>query len=125
MAGRPTDYDPSYCDQVIEWGAQGKSITWMAAQLDISRDTIYEWERVHPDFSDALKRARTKCQSWWEDQGQNGMSTPMFNGGVWAKNMGARFKDDWSDSKKVELTGANGGPLEFTEIRRTVVDPAK
>lgn len=29
-----------------------------------------------------------------------------------------------SFTDKVELTGANDGPVEFTEIRRTIVDPA-
>ena len=109
---RPTLYDPSYCDMVVEWGEQGKSITWMAAQLDVSRDTIYAWEAANPEFSDALTRARAKCQAWWEDQGQAGLSTPMFNGSVWAKNMGARFKTDWSEKTSVELTGANGGAIK-------------
>ena len=111
-AGRPTDYRPEYCEQVLAWGNEGKSVTWMAAQLDVNRDTIYEWERVHPEFSDALSRARLKCQAWWEDQGQTGLMSPAFNGSVWAKNMGARFKDDWSDAKKVELTGKDGGAVQ-------------
>jgi hypothetical protein len=109
---RPSSYDPAYCEQVIEWGRQGKSLTWMAANLDVNRDTVYEWEKVHPEFSDALTRARALCQAWWEDQGQAGLFMPGFNGSVWAKNMGARFKDDWSDSSKVELTGKNGGAVE-------------
>lgn len=109
---RPTLYNPDYCELVVAWGAEGKSITWMAARLDVSRDTIYEWEGVHPEFSDALTRARAKCQAWWEDKGQDGITSPMFNGSVWAKNMGARFKGDWSDKSSVELTGANGGPIK-------------
>ena len=113
---RPSLYNPDYCERVLGWGAEGKSVTWMAAQLDVSRETIYEWERVHPEFSDALTRARAKCQAWWEDQGQNGISSPVFNGSVWAKNMGARFKSDWSEKSTVEVTGANGGPVEIKRV---------
>lgn len=109
---RPTDYRPEYCDQVIAWGEEGKSVTWMAAHLGVHRDTLYEWDRVHPEFSDAFMRARHLSQAWWEDQGQSGMYAPGFNGSVWAKNMGARFKDEWGDSNKVELTGAGGGPVQ-------------
>lgn len=78
----------------------------MASQLGVVRETVYEWERVHPEFSDALTRARQNCQAWWEDQGQTGMVTPGFNAAVWTKNVSARFKDDWGDSKKVELAGS-------------------
>lgn len=116
MAGRPTDYRPEYCEQVIAWGAEGKSLTWMAAQLDVARETIYAWEREVPEFSDALSRARAKCQAWWEDKGQDGLAAPMFNGGVWVKNMAARFKADWSEKASVELSGPNGGPM-VTETR--------
>jgi hypothetical protein len=110
--GRPSVYQENYCVQVVEWGAAGKSVTWMAAQLDVSRDTIYEWAKVHSEFSDALTRAREKAQAWWEDQGQDGIKSPMFNGGVWAKNMGARFKADWGDTKSVELSGKDGKPIQ-------------
>lgn len=118
MAGRPTDYQEDYCEAVVEWGSQGKSITWMAAELDVSRETIYEWARVHPLFSDALTRARVKAQRWWEDAGQNGLSAPLFNASVYAKSMAARFPEEWRDNSKVELTGANGGPLQNEMVIR-------
>jgi hypothetical protein len=110
--GRPTEYKEDYCSKVLEWGSIGKSLTWMAAELDVSRDTVYEWAKVHPEFSDALTRARQRCQAWWEDQGQDGIKSPMFNGGVWAKNMGARFKADWGDTKSVEVSGKDGAPIQ-------------
>lgn len=109
---RPTDYRPEFCDQVIAWGEEGKSVTWMAAKLDVSRECVYEWARVHPEFSDALTRARAKAQAVWEDMGQDGIKSPMFNGSVWAKSMAARFPEDWRENKGVELTGAGGGPVQ-------------
>ena len=108
---RPTDYDPSYCEQVIAWGSEGKSVTWMAAQLDVSKQTVHNWAAAHPEFLDALMRAKTKAQAFWEDLGQSGMYTPAFNASVYTKSMAARFPDDWRDNNKVELTGANGGPV--------------
>ena len=111
-AGRPTDYSPDHCDKVVEWGKAGKSLTWIAAELDVSRETIYEWQRVHPEFSDAITRARVKAQAVWEDYGQNGMFMPGFNASAWAKSISARFPDDWRENKGVELTGAGGGPIK-------------
>lgn len=116
---RPSTYDSSYCDQVIEWGAQGKSITWMAAEIGVSRECIYEWARVHPDFSDALSRARAKAQQWWEDLGQSGIYAPAFNGSVWVKSMAARFPEDWREKTEQKIEGE----LAIGKITRTIVKP--
>lgn len=120
MAGRPTSYNPDYCDQVIQWGAEGKSITWMAAQLDVSRECIYEWGRVYPEFSDALSRARAKAQAHWEDMGHSGIYAPGFNGSVWVKSMAARFPEDWREKTEQKIEGE----LAISKITRTIVKPA-
>lgn len=110
--GRPSQYDQSYCDMAIEAGRAGKSLTWLAAEIDVSRECIYEWARTHPDFSDALTRMRQLAQRWWEDAGQNGMEKPGFNASIWSRSMAARFPDDWREVKGTELTGKDGGPVQ-------------
>jgi len=123
--GRPTDYSPDYCEMVTEWGKAGKSMAWMASQLGVHKDTLYEWIKKHPRFSDAIKVSRSHSQAWWEDQGQFGLFMPhqggTFNATVWAKNMNCRFPDDWRDKSETAITGA----IEVTSIVRKVVDPAK
>lgn len=115
--GRPTSYDPAYCESVVEWGKLGKSIAWMAAELDVSRQSIYEWAKEHPEFSDAITRAKEHAQRWWEDFGQVNMLMPAgagtFNGSVWSRSMAARFPDDWREKSETALTGANGGPVQI------------
>lgn len=115
---RPSEYDPAYCDQVIAWGGLGKSVTWMAAELDCSKQTLHNWAAANPEFLDALTRAKTKAQAFWEDMGQNGINAPMFNGSVYAKSMAARFPEDWRENKGVELTGAGGGPVQNEMVWR-------
>ena len=124
--GRPTDYDPSYCDKVIEWGRAGKSKTWMAAELDCTRQTLDNWAASHPEFLDALTRAITKAQAKWEDDGQTGMTSDKFNSSVWSRSMAARFPDEWREIKGTELTGKDGGPLavKAEPATWTIVDPA-
>ena len=116
---RPTSYRPEFCDQVIEYGKAGKSLAWMAAELDVSKDTVYEWAKVHPEFSDALTRARNHAQRWWEDLGQeNILSRPgegSLNAGVYSRSMAARFPDDWRDKQEIEHKGGvtiQAGPLD-------------
>jgi hypothetical protein len=115
---RPTDYDPSYCERVIEFGKQGKSVAWMAAELQVNKDTLYEWAKVHSEFSDAFTRAKLESQRWWEDAGQIGMVSPGFGASVWSRSMAARFPEDWREKSGVELTGKDGGPME-TSVKVT------
>jgi hypothetical protein len=117
---RPSEYKQEYCDLVVQWGGTGKSLAWMAAELDVSRECLYEWMRVHPEFSDAMTRARDKSQKWWEDAGQTGMVAPGFNASVWSRSMAARFPQDWREQKGVELTGRDGGPVQVVDGIRLV-----
>lgn len=108
--GRPSKYDPNMCQKVLEWGAEGKSKTQMAAKLGVSKQRLYDWERDHDEFRDALTRAMTLSQAWWEDKGQEGMTADKFNGSVWSRSMAARFPEDWRENKAIELT-TNTPPL--------------
>ena len=54
-AGRPTKYDPKFCDIAIEVMGQGFSKTALAGHLGVSRDTVLEWAKEHPKFSGAVK----------------------------------------------------------------------
>jgi hypothetical protein len=116
---RPREYDPSICEKVVEFGRLGKSRTWIAAALDIAKDTLYRWEKEYPEFSDALTRAKQFEQQWWEDAGQDNLTKQTFQSSVWSRSMAARFPDDWREKQDIDLNGK----LQVTEIKRTIVDP--
>ena len=115
--GRPTDYLDTFVDDVVAWGKEGKSIAWMASEMDISRTTIYKWIDEHEEFSYAMKRAKEHAQRWWEDKGQECMvmmpGMGNFNGSVWSRSMAARFPEDWREKSETALTGANGGAVQI------------
>jgi hypothetical protein len=64
--GRPKKYLPEYCDQIIDFMAEGKSLLQFAASINCTRDTVYEWAKQYKEFSDALNEAKEKCESYWE-----------------------------------------------------------
>lgn len=122
--GRPSAYDPEFCDLVIKWGKQGKSKAWMAAELGVHRDTVNEWERVHPEFSDAITRALLYSQQWWEDAGQSGLYLDKFNASVWSRSMGARFPAEWRE-KTAHVGGDETDPAINMKVTRIeLVAPA-
>jgi DNA-binding XRE family transcriptional regulator len=59
-AGRPTLYKEAYCEEAISYMGLGYSLTAFAGEIGVSRETVYEWERSIPEFSDAIKKARAK-----------------------------------------------------------------
>lgn len=108
-AGQPTKYRPEYCEKVVEFMSDGSSIVAFAAHLNVTRETVFEWARVHPKFSDSLNLAREKCQAWWEDQGKNSLidqtrngDSDRFNDRLWKMNMVCRFQKDWSEKVKAD-----------------------
>ena len=105
---RPTDYDSSYCEEVITLGREGKSKAQMASHFDVSRQTIDNWADAHPEFLEALTRAMAHCQAWWENQAQAGMFLQGFNAAVWKKSVEARFREDYTERQeqtvKAEVT---------------------
>lgn len=115
--GRPSLYKPEYCEAVLEMGAEGKSITQMAATLGFDKSTLLDWKAAHEDFASALTRATALSQKWWEDRGQMGLGDRNFNAALWMKIVASRFRDDYTDRK--EITGADGGPLK---VQAAVMD---
>lgn len=122
--GRPSSYDPAYCEQVIEMGKQGYSVVEMAAELGVHRETLEQnWPAAHPEFSEAFTHARIASQAWWERTGRVGMIENSISAPIWSRSMAARFPRDWREVKGTELTGKDGGPVQqnVTGIEWTVV----
>jgi transposase-like protein len=64
--GRPSKYKKEECSKAIKLFSEGKSVVQIAAELDVSRDTIYEWQKAHPEFSDSIKNGMAKSEAFWE-----------------------------------------------------------
>ena len=113
--GRPTKYDPAYCDAVVAHMSEGASLLSFAAEINVARSTINEWAEVHPEFSEAVSRGKAKCAAWWEAAARNLALTGAGNATMCVfglKNMGS---DEWRDKQEVEHSGG-------LKIERIVVD---
>lgn len=114
--GRPTEYDPSYCDKVMELGKLGKSFEQMSAQMNVSYRTLCRWRDAHEEFRHALEDAHALSQSWWEEQAQSYMlehkDGERLNASLWSRSMAARFPKNYSDRVKQEISGPDGAQLK-------------
>jgi hypothetical protein len=124
--GRPTKYEPRFCEMVVEDMAKGYSLTAFAGSIGVCKDTIHAWTKEHPEFSDAVARAKAVRLRDWETValamrtnggGPGGATVTIFG----LKNMGS---GEWTDKQEIEHTGAAGGPfrLEFVDPDRS--DPS-
>lgn len=94
--GRPTKYSPKLLPVILVLMSNGASKTEVAAELGISRETLYEWCKEYPEFSDTIKKGLQLSQAWWEKQGRTNLDNRSFNYAGWYMNMKNRF--GWRDS---------------------------
>lgn len=124
--GRPSLYDPKYCEEVIALGKIGKSVEQIASTLNVSLRTMYSWRDAHEEFLHALEDAKTYEQAWWEEQAVAYMvenkESDRLNATLWSRSMAARFPKKYRESVKQEITGADGAPL-LSGIQVSFVKP--
>lgn len=110
--GRPTKYDPSYCELVVEDAKKGFSLSAFAGGILVSRECVTEWRRVHPDFDEACRAAKV-ARARFLEEGMMAMDCP-------APAMNARkfalvncAEEDWRNESTLKHVGdANADPIQ-------------
>lgn len=72
--GRPTKYKAEYCQQLIEHMKAGGSFESFASKCDVHWDSLYEWVKVHQDFSEAKKIGMSKLLAYDEQIARVGVT---------------------------------------------------
>ena len=126
--GRPTTYKPEYCQMLIEHMNGGYSFESFAGLIGVNKDTLYEWEKVNPEFSDSKKDGFEKSRLFWEKMGIDylvnkssssagvGSESTALNATVYIFNLKNRFPKEWRDKQEIEHSG------ELTGFTIEVVD---
>lgn len=125
--GRPSKYDPAFCEVMIQaMETEGLSIGAVAGLIGVSRSTLYSWTEQHPECLSAKEIGEAKAQLFWErknvtlaDKGSAGPGAATAV--VFAlKN---RARADWRDVIENKNTGDPNNPIVH-RIERIIVDPA-
>jgi hypothetical protein len=117
--GRPSKYDPAFCETAEHILSEGYSEAVLAGELGVCIDTVTEWKKVHPDFSASIKIGRAKGARVWEDrlkalaERNEGNATGIIFG---LKN---RQPDAWKDKTEVDATVK----AQVEVVEWVIVDP--
>jgi hypothetical protein len=104
--GRPSLYNAAYCVRVLELAAEGCGKIEIAAALLVSRKTLDAWAKAHPEFREAMSRAKDLEYAWWLGVGRTKQFDKTWNATSWALQMrnrfGKRFRDRAPASQPAE-----------------------
>lgn len=104
--GRPTTYDPTLGEKIVATMEQGLSLAAAAAECDVHRQRVYEWEAAHPDFAELVALGRVKRQAFLERRLLTADAGPVVTSSIFAlKNAGA---EDWREKTEVDHRSTDG-----------------
>lgn len=110
---RPSKYDASFCDRVIEAMAEGYSLTGFAGRIGVCRSTLNGWMAEYPDFLKACNAAKAVRTSFWEAQAVR--VAKMGGGPGTAQIIQFSLKntapDEYSDTQNLRHAGPDGQPM--------------
>lgn len=141
-AGRPSLYKDEYREQARKLCLLGSTDVELADFFEVSEDTIHEWKKAHPEFSESVKKGKAQADADVADRlYQRAMGyehaevdirvvdhqivktnitkiyAPDPTAAIfWLKN---RQRAKWRDKMETELTGANGASL-FGDLLKAV-----
>ena len=110
-------YDPAMCERIVELGRLGFTQKAMWSDIGISKSTADKWRKDNPDFAEAVSRATTESQAWWEREGMANLSNRTYNTRLYEVMTKSMFPEDYREVKdnkvdaKVEVTVDFGGEI--------------
>ncbi len=120
-----TLYRPEYVREVVEYCAQGYSLTAFAGKVGVCRDTVLEWCNRHPEFKQAVAFAKANRARWWEEQAVR----VTVEGGTSAQSTLISFglknhaPEEFKDKQEIEHSGNIGFAERLLAARERRKDP--
>lgn len=114
-AGRPTEYKEEYISKVDEYlelhqdtdlltkvKVRLPTIEGFARFIDVNKTSLYEWEKIHDEFSNALDKIRIEQQERLINSGLSGDYNSTIAKLILSSNHGMREKTDTDVTSKGE-----------------------
>lgn len=111
---RPTTYKPEYPEMLLEHMADGFTLDAFAGRIRVHRDTLHEWSKVHPEFSDAIKIGKHASQYKWEQKLQECVYDKGMN--VAPVLFSLKTQHGFREVQAIEHSGPDGKPIEHKNL---------
>lgn len=118
-------YSQDLCIKLIEDGKLGYSFEAFASVAGVTKQTLHNWVKEHPEFALAKAIGLEHCRRYWEDSGRKGQYLGKdFNATVWIFNMKNRFH--WIDKIDQNINAnLNVEKLSDEELRKLTEEAIK
>ncbi len=119
--GRPTTLTQEHIDDIIEFGAAGRTVVQFCAKHRVVPDTVYHWVNTKPKFAEAFALGRILYEAHWDEQAaqaaESGGAHPFlkYYTGV---------KLGWRDTSSIDVTSA-GQPIGLPLVLGAADEPAE
>lgn len=102
---------------------EGLSLAAAAAECDIHRQRVYDWEGRHREFADTISLARVKRQAFLERRLLGAKEGPVVTSTIFALKNAAG--EDWRDKQEVEhgVTSELGALLARVDGKTRTIIP--
>jgi len=105
LIGRPSTYDPTYAQELLNLSAEGYSFAGFAGKMGIARSTVNDWRASYSEFDEACARASAARAYAWETKAiravDSGLSGPLTFIAFALKNCAP---DDWKEKIESVVT---------------------
>ncbi len=101
--GRPTKYEPRFCEELIVFMGEGYSLTAFAGSICVARSTINEWMAANPEFSEAARVGQARRTQSLE----HGLLNTDIGARITARVFALKNADPegWKDKQELEHSG--------------------
>jgi len=102
---------------------EGASFESFAAEVGVSMDSLYEWSKKYPAFSEAKKIGKMLELKWWETVSRGGVTGKIagYNAATAIFSMKNKFPKLYRDTIKVDAEITIDTAAE--KMRATLTDP--
>lgn len=125
MTQRKYVFKPEMCEKLIELGQSGASQKMMFSALGISSGAAQRFKKDHPAFAEALDRAITESQAYWERLILENVNNKNFNSRLVEIALRGQFGETYREDRGTKVDVNAKLEVDFGSAINDLIDQLK